>query len=110
MESNFYPTIDVKKTGAHLKRLIGQKGYTVRDIQTLLHLACPQPVYRWFKGQVLPSADHLYALSKLLQVHMEELLLLSSLPAADRGISEVWRGVKSKRLAFYWMAVQKRTA
>lgn len=41
-------------------------------------LLCPQPIYRWFKGIVLPSVDHLYALSRLLQVHMEELLVPES--------------------------------
>ena len=38
-------------------------------------LSCPQPIYRWFKGQILPSVNHLFVLSKLLNVHMEELLV-----------------------------------
>ena len=47
----------------------------MKDIQTLLMLSCPQPIYRWFKGQVLPSVDHLYVLSKILKIHMEDLLV-----------------------------------
>ena len=39
-----------------------------------LHLSCPQPVYRWLRGKTLPSVDHLYALSRLFGVHMEDLL------------------------------------
>lgn len=46
----------------------------MQDIQNYLVLSCPQPVYRWFQGKTLPSVDHLYALSRLLGVHMEELL------------------------------------
>ena len=49
---------------------------TVKYIQEYLHLSCPQSVYRWFKGKVLPSVEHLCALSKLLNVHMEDLLVL----------------------------------
>ncbi|MCM1133944.1 MAG: helix-turn-helix domain-containing protein [Clostridium sp.] len=78
-ETNSYPNIDLEKTGIHLKNLITQQGYTVKDIQDVLRLSCPQPVYRWFKGQILPSVDHLYVLSRLLCVHMEELLISSQM-------------------------------
>lgn len=61
-ETTLYPNIHLKGTGIYLKRLTRQKGYKVRDLQRLLHLSCPQPIYRWFKGQVLPSVDHLYTL------------------------------------------------
>ena len=46
----------------------------MKDIQRILQLSCPQPIYRWFKGQILPSVDHLYVLSRVLNCHMEELL------------------------------------
>ena len=70
-----YPNIDMKMTGFRLKKLISNAGYTVKDIQNYLHLSCPQPVYRWYKGQILPSVDHLLMLSELLNVHMEDLLV-----------------------------------
>jgi hypothetical protein len=75
MTDNDYLYIDLKKTGMRLEGLIRQKGYSVRDIQNILHLSCPQPIYRWMRGQILPSVDHLYVLSRVLQVHMEELLV-----------------------------------
>ena len=50
-------------------------GCSVRDIQEYLQLSCPQPIYRWFQGRILPSVDHLYMLSRLFQVHMEDLLI-----------------------------------
>lgn len=73
-----YRYIDLEKTGKHLESLIRQRGYSVKDIQNFLHLSCPQPVYRWIRGQILPSVDHLYVLAEVLQVHMEELLVTSS--------------------------------
>lgn len=72
-----YHYIDLVKTGKHMERLIRQRGYSVKDIQHILHLSCPQPVYRWLRGQILPSVDHLYVLAEVLQVHMEELLVTS---------------------------------
>ena len=70
-----YPNIDMIQTGLQLKRYIDQAGLSVKDIQNILHLSCPQPIYRWINGKVLPSVDHLLMLSELFDVHMEELLV-----------------------------------
>lgn len=76
MDNGTYPNINMEETGLLLKRRITEQGYTVKDIQKYLQLSCPQPVYRWFKGRVLPSLDHLLMLSRMLKVHMEELLVV----------------------------------
>ena len=60
--------------GKNLKRRIKEAGLDVKYIQEYLHLACPQSIYRWLEGKALPSVDHLYTLSKLFHVHMEDLL------------------------------------
>ena len=78
MQNYNYPNIDMQRTGALLKKIVEEAGYTVRELQEKLRLSCPQPIYRWFKGKVLPSINHLYALSQLLHVHMEELLVPES--------------------------------
>jgi len=70
-----YSNIDMEQTGKILRQRIGEKGYSVAEIQKMLMLACPQPVYRWLKGQVLPSVNHLYMLSQILGCHMEDLLV-----------------------------------
>lgn len=71
-----FQPIDQVKTGIKLKKMLKAAGYEVRDIQKYLHLSCPQSIYRWYKGKILPSVEHLCALSRLLNVHMEELLVL----------------------------------
>ena len=72
---NQYAKIDLLRTGELLRSRIEEAGYTVKDIQEYLMLSWPQPIYRWFSGQILPSIQHLYALSKLLGVHMEDLIV-----------------------------------
>lgn len=67
--------IDMIETGKRLKKLAQKSGYSVKDIQQYLGLSCPQPMYRWYKGVILPSVDNLLRLSELYQVHMEELLV-----------------------------------
>ena len=68
-------SIDIKKTGQLLKKIISNAGYKVSDIQKHLGLSCPQPVYRWYSGKALPTVDHLHTLSILLGKHMEELVV-----------------------------------
>ena len=72
---NSKTSIDMIETGKRLKRLAQRNGYSVKDIQEYLGLSCPQPVYRWYKGIILPSVDNLLRLSELYHVHMEELLV-----------------------------------
>lgn len=67
--------INMKLTGKKLSYLAKLRGYSVKDIQEYLGLACPQPVYRWYKGIILPSVDNLLRLSELFGVHIEELLV-----------------------------------
>ena len=105
-----YENIDMKKTGILLKETIEKTGYTVKDIQKILHLSCPQPVYRWFKGIILPSVDHLYVLSRLLKIHMEDLLvpiqeeisiteLNKDYISSDKRLYEYWRRLCVKKCA-----------
>lgn len=95
-----YQSIDQVKTGIKLKMMLSAAGYSVRDIQEYLHLSYPQSIYRWFKGKILPSVDHLCALSKLLNVHMEELLVLQG-QSVFHSIVEEEVESRIKRLSAY---------
>ena len=75
VKKNIYPNIDMQRTGSKIKKMVEAAGYTPVILQEYLHLSCVQPIYRWYKGLILPSVDHLLALSELLNVHMEELLV-----------------------------------
>ncbi len=97
-----YTNIDTELTGRLLERRIRQSGYTVKELQHMLHLSCPQPIYRWFKGRALPSVDHLLFLSRILQCYMEELLVVRG---ADQSTGN-WRG--RNRLLAYWKFILRK--
>lgn len=52
-----YPSIDQEKPGIKLKMILKSAGYDVKYVQNYLHLSCPQSIYRWFKGKILPSVN-----------------------------------------------------
>ena len=71
---NKYPIIDMNKTGQNIKKIMHDRGLTVRNIQDYLGLATPQSIYHWFGGRNMPTIDNLYALSELFCVPVDELL------------------------------------
>lgn len=72
-----FPVIDPAATGANILRLRRERGLTVRDLQQYFGFEEPQAIYKWQRGQSLPSVDNLYALSVLLGVSMNEILVSS---------------------------------
>lgn len=75
-EGNIFTTLDAVLTGQKIHNAIKQSGYSIRELQEMLGLSCPQPIYRWIKGHTMPSIDNLYMLSRILGVPMEDLLVL----------------------------------
>ena len=70
-----YPVIDLKATGQNLRRLRREKGSRVADLRTVLGMECPQAISTWPSGRNLPRIDHLCAISKLLQVTVNDILV-----------------------------------
>lgn len=94
--------IDIQRTGERLKKLSVRHGYSVKDIQEYLGLSCPQSIYRWYKGIILPSVDHLLRLSELYHLHMEDLLVYTKILNIE--ISEIFpedRDRAEKRMMAY---------
>ena len=75
MGSLDFPVIDMVATGKNILSLRREKGFTVRDLQEYFGFEEPQAIYRWQYGKTLPSVDNLYALSAILGVPMEEILI-----------------------------------
>ena len=68
------PVIDKKKTGIHLRRIMDERGLSVKDIQQYLGLGSVQSVYHWLNGLSMPTIDNLYVLSELFQMPVDDML------------------------------------
>ena len=107
---NTYPNIDMQRTGKKLKHMIESAGYTPRIIQEYLHLSCVQPIYRWYKGKILPSVDHLLMLSELLNVHMEDLLVKKNAVPVIYDIEQCYAQAAQKRFIAYYKKIYQPVA
>ncbi len=70
-----YPVINMKATGANILKLRRNSGYSVSDLQGYFNFEAPQAIYKWQRGDSIPSTDNLLALSYLLEVPIEEILV-----------------------------------
>lgn len=75
MQQTTFPVIDPVATGENILRLRKQRGLSVRDLQSYFGFEEPQAIYKWQRGKSLPTVDNLYALSALLHVPMEHILV-----------------------------------
>ncbi len=67
--------VDMKLTGENISILRKQRGISVRELQNMLGFATPQSIYKWQRGETLPTIENLYALSRILSVPIEEILV-----------------------------------
>lgn len=68
--------INMAKTGNNISRLRKEKGITIRQIQETMGFNTPQAIYRWMRGETMPTLDNVFALSELLNVTVEEIVVL----------------------------------
>ena len=68
-------SIDMQATGKQIKKIMLQQGYTINDIKEYLYLKNPQAIYKWFRGESIPKIDVLFALSKLFNVPIDDLII-----------------------------------
>ncbi len=69
-----YPIIDTKATGARIRELRKMKHLQVSDISRFMGFESEQAIYKWQRGDTLPTVDNLYALSKLFGTSMEDII------------------------------------
>ena len=70
-----FPVIDLVKTGNNIKRISKESGFSADMIRDLLGISDKSNVYKWFRGEVLPTVDNLLAMSILFGVTINELIV-----------------------------------
>ncbi|MBR2685395.1 MAG: helix-turn-helix transcriptional regulator [Erysipelotrichaceae bacterium] len=70
------PRIDMGLTGSNIARLRRNSGLTVRDVQDVLGFSTPQAIFKWQRGDCLPTVDNLVILAKLFHVTVNDILIV----------------------------------
>jgi len=72
---NTIPVINMTATGANIARLRQGAGISVRQLQTIFGFSTPQAIYKWQRGQALPTLDNIIVLAAALGVTVDEILV-----------------------------------
>ena len=74
-----FPVINMAATGINIQRLRKEKGLTVTDLQDYFGFDAPQAIYKWQRGETLPSTDNLLALGFILDEPIEKILVFQTI-------------------------------
>lgn len=69
-----YPVLDPIATGTRIKELRKQKHLRVVDVSRFMGFESDQAVYKWQRGDSLPTLDNMFALSKLFETPIDDIL------------------------------------
>ena len=73
---NHMPVINMTATGMNIARLRKNAGMTVRDLQAIFGFANPQAIYKWQRGETMPTLDNMIVLAAVFNVTVDEILVL----------------------------------
>jgi len=63
------------KTGRNIARLRKINDLTIKDIQDAMGFNTPQAIYKWMRGEAIPSVDNLVVLSELFDTAIDKILV-----------------------------------
>ncbi len=69
-----FKVLDAKKTGKRFKELRKERKLTVREVADFMGFESEQAVYKWQRGDSLPTLDNIYALAGLLNTTVDDIL------------------------------------
>lgn len=66
--------LDIVATGHKIKLLMEEREIAIKDLSKVMNVSF-QAVYRWQKGETLPTINNMFILGQLLQVDVDEMLV-----------------------------------
>lgn len=71
------PRIDLVNTGYNITRLRKNSGLSVREVQSVFGFNTPQAIFKWQRGECLPTVDNLVILARLFNVTVNDILVIT---------------------------------
>ncbi len=93
MFNNFTVSVDLVATGTKIKELRYQNHYTVADLAEIVG-SSENTIFKWQRGDCLPTIDNLLILSKLFGTPMDDII--QSKERGDEPLSHI------NGFFFYW--------
>ena len=70
-----FPSISLKKTGENITRLMKANNLSVSKLQRIFGFEYPQAIYKWKRGESIPSIDNLVVLAELFKTPIDKIIV-----------------------------------
>lgn len=69
------PLVDSKEMGMNIRRLMRLKHKTITQVQIELGFSSATNIYKWCRGESIPSLDHLVQLASILDCSLNDIVV-----------------------------------
>lgn len=70
-----FPMVDLVKTGENITRLMKINNIKISDLQEILGFEYPQAIYKWKRGECLPTIDNLVILATVFKTTIDKIIV-----------------------------------
>lgn len=71
------PVIDTKATGQNIKTMMKDRGFKIADIQEKCGFNTPQAVFKWMRGDAMPTIDNMVIIADMFGVTVDAIIVVN---------------------------------
>lgn len=72
---NMLPSINMAATGNNITQMRRRAEMTVQDLQNIFGFSSPQAIYKWQRGEAMPTIDNLVILASVFDTTMDAIVI-----------------------------------
>ena len=72
---NMLPSINMAATGNNITQMRRCAEMTVQDLQNIFGFSSPQAIYKWQRGEAMPTIDNLVILASVFDTTMDAIVI-----------------------------------
>ncbi len=65
----------MKATGANIKKMMKDRNITTKDIQAICGFRTPQAVFKWMRGDTMPTIDNMIIIADMFGVKIDDIII-----------------------------------
>lgn len=70
------PRVNMKKTGTNIKAMMQKNKIKATDIQDKCGFGTPQAVFKWMRGDCLPTIDNMVIIADMFGVTINDIIVI----------------------------------
>ena len=70
------PIVNMKATGAKIKAIMTAANMHVADIQEACGFNTPQAIFKWFRGDAMPTIDNMVIIADIFGVTVNDIIVI----------------------------------